>query len=535
MPKAETSLSELLHEIRRIEEHREVLSEKKIRKIYKQLLKELRGVLGDAYTLYAGENGTLTVADLQRNAKLAWYLEEIEKNCNYYLPDVAEEIRDVVEQTYANCYAGMAEAVENSYDLSALNVRPEVMKAAMNNNIEKLILPALLERNRQEVIYQIKQILNIGLMNGERYETMTRRITDSLDTSYKKAKTTVRTKSHRNIEGGFMDCAEHIQEGMEGSDYIYAATWHNMGDERVRPQQRRKTAKGWKTTYSKNGADHIKMEGQTVRAGKLFDLGYYNGQKVQARAPSHSGVAAHDCNCRCFVEYNLMTIEEFEAATKKPVNIASVHSSTKKLMNDNGITDCKLERTTDSQRFSSAIEDARKANPHGGAVDPVSPETAATYKCFIAENDMAGVAIKPDGDITAVFKNSNWQQGGVVNDLIITARANGGVKMDCYGVGLVNMYEKCGYVPVAKVRFNPAFVDDPWLLKTQPDVYFLMKNTDAVEDVIVKNARKAYKLSTQADLDSLPVFDDVIENGETIWGYDRAWAYRDELLAAQNN
>ena len=123
MPKAETSLSELLHEIRRIEQHREVLSERKIRKIYKQLLKELRGTIGETYTLYAGENGALTVADLQRNAKLAWYLEEIEKSCNHYLPDVSAEIQDVVKQTYANCYAGMAKSVENSYDLSALNVQ----------------------------------------------------------------------------------------------------------------------------------------------------------------------------------------------------------------------------------------------------------------------------------------------------------------------------------------------------------------------------------------------------------------------------
>jgi hypothetical protein len=47
----------------------------------------------------------------------------------------------------------------------------------------------------------------------------------------------------------------------------------------------------------------------------MFDL----GGGVKAKAPSKSGVAAHDCNCRCFLEYNLMTVEEFAKATGKTV------------------------------------------------------------------------------------------------------------------------------------------------------------------------------------------------------------------------
>ena len=38
MPTSETSLAELLHEVRRIEEHRTILTDKKIEKIYQQLM-----------------------------------------------------------------------------------------------------------------------------------------------------------------------------------------------------------------------------------------------------------------------------------------------------------------------------------------------------------------------------------------------------------------------------------------------------------------------------------------------------------------
>ena len=51
-------------------------------------------------------------------------------------------------------------------------------------------------------------------------------------------------------------------------------------------------------------------------------MGKFNndlGGGVTAAAPSKSGVAAHDCNCRCYLEYNLMIVEEFAKATGKNV------------------------------------------------------------------------------------------------------------------------------------------------------------------------------------------------------------------------
>ena len=87
MSKSKTSLNEILYELRRIEESREVLTEKKIKALYKQLLKELTSVVGTAYTRYSDENGALTVAQLQEQAKLAWFMNEIDKNCREYIPD----------------------------------------------------------------------------------------------------------------------------------------------------------------------------------------------------------------------------------------------------------------------------------------------------------------------------------------------------------------------------------------------------------------------------------------------------------------
>lgn len=314
MPKAKTSLNELLHEIRRIEANREVLTETKIRKIYKSLVKDLNAFLAEYYVKYADKtDGTLTIAKLQEKMKFAKFLEEIENNVNFFTPKVKKEIEDLVDRTYKACYEGMNKAVSEADDVkelvgaSKLNVRPEVMKQAVENNISKLTLKPLLEKNRQEIIYDIKQALTIGLMNGDRYDTMANKILEKVDFSYGKAIRVTRTESHRNIEAGFNDCAQEIAKGLEGSDIVYTKTWITMKDERVRPQHRYKTKSGWKTVIS-GKADHMKMEGVTVEATDNFKL----EPGVYAPCPGSSGTARNDCNCRCTLEHKFMKREEFE-------------------------------------------------------------------------------------------------------------------------------------------------------------------------------------------------------------------------------
>lgn len=322
MPKAEQSLNDLLHEIRRIEQSREVLTEKKIRKIYKQLLKELNHFLADEYLKYS-KDGILTVSMLQEKSRYAKFLEEIESHVNNLTPEIVALIKNTVEDTYTACYKGMSESVLKAKDtksalnyLKDLNIRPEVMKRAIENPVSGLTLPDILEKNRKEVIYDIKQQVNIGLMNGDRYETTAKKVAERLDISYGKATNIVRTETHRVTESGFMDCAKDISDSLDGSGLVYTAAWRTMKDERVRPQHRYRTKSGWKTSISRNGANHQKMEGVIIQVGDKFQI----EPNVYAECPSTSGTARNDCRCRCFLEYTLMSVEKFEELTGKSVD-----------------------------------------------------------------------------------------------------------------------------------------------------------------------------------------------------------------------
>lgn len=204
----------------------------------------------------------------------------------------------------------------------------------------------------------------------------------------------------------------------------------------------------------------------------------------------------------------------------KPVEI---NPETRTKMTNNGIVDTKLS-SSDYAVFSKALDAGKAQNKFGAFVDSQSVDdlTKNNAKTFLSDDGSVGIAIKADGDICGAF-NSGKTYRGATKDLLITARANGGTKMDCYGINLVNRYEQAGFVPVARVPFNAEYVDNALLSSKKPDVYVMMKNADSTDEVIDKIAAKSYKESTQAELDALPTFNN----------YDEALAYRDRLLARQ--
>lgn len=193
-------------------------------------------------------------------------------------------------------------------------------------------------------------------------------------------------------------------------------------------------------------------------------------------------------------------------------------------LSQRGVVNVELhDSSADSAAFSSALDAARKADAKNGwAVSPKTAEEAAKLKTFMDANGTTGFAIAPDGDIEAVFANkAAGAPKGVTKSIIPQAIANGGTKLDCYGHKLAGLYSEGGFIPVARVLFNPAFSNDGWTPdKGTPDVYFMMHNGDSA-DTVVENYGK-YKVWTKAELDALPAMD-----------YTAGAAYRDSLLAKQ--
>lgn len=313
------SLEYYLAQARRISEHREAGAEKEIRKLYKEMLKDLQQFVSDVYMQYSKDD-TLTYAMLQEAGYNARFLEEIEQRLNISTPKAAQKVQALVEETYKLAYDGMVDGVVRASGgvdaafAESIAITPEQIKRAVENPVSGLTLKDTLEKHRKDIIYSIKQTVGVGLMNGERYTTMARRIAEQVDGDYKKAIRIARTETHRVREGGNTDAAQSVDKELQNgtTGMRMCKTWRTMKDECVRPQRRRRGKKGWSTKMGR-GPNHMILDGQTVLADEDFDLQDGN----TAPAPGSSGVAGHDINCRCYVSYEMMTDAEFFAKTGK--------------------------------------------------------------------------------------------------------------------------------------------------------------------------------------------------------------------------
>ncbi len=162
-------------------------------------------------------------------------------------------------------------------------------------------------------------------------------------------------------------------------------------------------------------------------------------------------------------------------------------------------------------------------------------------KMIVSEDGLAGAAVategKEAGNIFGVFKDKGSRARSASAELIIQAIAQGGNKLDCYNGNLSDMYAKVGMIPVARVAFNEAFMPEGWNVARDdhPDIVFWHHNGDSADAVAEKYGLAeedgGYHRYSGDEIKALPLFDDVTENGETQYGYDRAWDYRDQLLA----
>ena len=298
----------------RIAEHREAQAEKELRKIYRSLSKELQSFLSEVYVKYA-QDDVLTYAMLQKAAYDARFLEEIEGKVGVGSNKAAKELRQLVNDTYTITYDGLVKGVQklevegiDEAFATAIALTPYQVKKAISNPIMELAL----EKNRKDIMYEIKQAVTVGLMTGDRYTTMARRISTHLTGekgAYYKAVRIARTEAHRAREAGSLDAAiktdKELQKGENSLRFV--KKWKTMQDERVRPNYVRKGKK----RIAKKAKNHVILNGQIVLVDEDFDLkdgGF-------APAPGQSGVAGHDINCRCMSIKVLMDDEEFFEAT----------------------------------------------------------------------------------------------------------------------------------------------------------------------------------------------------------------------------
>ena len=203
--------------------------------------------------------------------------------------------------------------------------------------------------------------------------------------------------------------------------------------------------------------------------------------------------------------------------------VLRINDELDKAFKESGVVATELyDYSGDSAAYSSALDAARSADKDNGwCVTPQSAEDLAGKKLRMDANGSIGYVLA-DGDIEGVFKNPKTNTTRrALRGVIPQALSEGGTKLDCYGDGLVAVYEAYGFIPVARVEFNPEYANPGWdESKGRPFIYMMMHNGDSA-DTVVRNIGQYDHLSMD-QLQSLPTYDKD--------GYDEAAAYRDSLL-----
>tara|TARA_R110000803_G_scaffold127432_1_gene194874 strand:- start:48 stop:2117 length:2070 start_codon:yes stop_codon:yes gene_type:complete len=127
--------------------------------------------------------------------------------------------------------------------------------------------------------------------------------------------------------------------------------------------------------------------------------------------------------------------------------------------------------------FNSDMTRAMSVHEFAAQVEIKSAEDLSNARLFRTENG-SGFAIKPDGDIVAVFQSAD-ETGSVGYSMIQAAVEAGGRKLDAFDTFLPGIYETAGFKPVARLPWNDEFAPPGWDKNTfndfnngEPDVVF---------------------------------------------------------------
>ncbi len=167
----------------------------------------------------------------------------------------------------------------------------------------------------------------------------------------------------------------------------------------------------------------------------------------------------------------------------------------------------QVDSATNAAVYNADMTQAMASNPMGAQVEIKSPEELASARLFRTESG-SGFAIKPDGDIVAVFASPNEPRRGSYAMLQAAVQA-GGKKLDAFDTYLPDIYERVGFRPVARLPWNDEFAPPNWDKNTfrkynngEPDIIFFVHDPEyfggATDVPVVTDYEDAVRLQDEA-------------------------------------
>ena len=167
----------------------------------------------------------------------------------------------------------------------------------------------------------------------------------------------------------------------------------------------------------------------------------------------------------------------------------------------------EIKGSEHASEYFDAMDTAMKAHEYGAQVELKSAQDLQGLKLH-RTSDGGGFALKPNGDIVAVFNASNAPRGGIFATMQAAIEA-GGRKLDAFDTMLPDIYETVGFRPVARVKWNDEFAPKPPFAAKAWDKQTFAEFNNGEPDVILFVYDPKY--FGGLDRNKLPLFEDFDE------------------------
>ena len=254
----------------------EKATKRELIRVYARSSREVQAILADFARRYE-KNGKLSYAEAAKYNRLV----ALESQINTELRKLGIRATNITrrdlgdlfgESYYRTGYiidtAGRQMGAATSWSL----LNPRVIEAAIQMPISGLTLNERLALRRSEIIWRVKQEITQGLIRGEGYAPIARRLRQTFEGDAVKSLRVVQTEAHRvQNEGRWLAGDRGREQGIE-------------------------MQKKWRATLDDRTRDtHATMDGQVVG----MDDDFTSPSGATAPYPGAFGVAAEDINCRC--------------------------------------------------------------------------------------------------------------------------------------------------------------------------------------------------------------------------------------------
>ncbi|MFT0800362.1 phage minor head protein [Bacillus swezeyi] len=249
-------------------------AERKIDQLFARRMKEIKSQIAKMYDKYS-RDGELSYTELNKYNRFRKEMERMAAAIEKDYRELLKMINDLMEKQYVENYLRSAYLYEFEAQVKMGFTIPTaaVIAAALQNPIEKLQLPNVLESARNEIINSISIEIAQSLLAGESYTKMAKRIENRVHFSRAKARRVARTEAHRVQVEGRLQSAEKASKKAN-----LKKMWVSTLDTRTR-------------------IGHKKLDGKVVDRDGVF-RSVYGGV---GKAPGHMHNAKDDINCRCSV------------------------------------------------------------------------------------------------------------------------------------------------------------------------------------------------------------------------------------------